>query len=357
MIGARLKLARKAAGFSLRKLADRVSVSAQAIGKYERDQSMPGSGVLVELAEYLGVSIDYLLGDPAVVIADLSFRKKASTSKKTEAQVRAKVHTHVERYLFVEELLDLSTAKWLPPVGPAYSVQVLEGADEAADQLRIDWQLGVDPIQNVVELLEEHGIKVILLDLDERVSGVTASVLRPGHDPVPAILVNESMTVERQRFTLAHELGHLLLRVQEALDEEKVANRFAGTFLLPALGLLAELGEKRERISMGELSSLKALYKVSLLALVHRVGAVGIVPRRETNRWYMIASKNGWRSAPYPEPDPLPAGAQERPERFRRLVLRALDVGALGRAKAAELLETTVLGLERLLEPSGAALA
>ena len=76
MIGARLKLARTAAGLSLRKLAAEVSVSAQAIGKYERNESMPSSRVLLQLAEKLVVSIDYLLGDPEVEIAGLSFRKR-----------------------------------------------------------------------------------------------------------------------------------------------------------------------------------------------------------------------------------------------------------------------------------------
>ena len=77
MIGRRLRLARTAAGLSLSGLEDAIGnlVTAQAIGKYERDESMPGSGVLIALADALGVSIDYLVGDEEMVLEAIDFRK------------------------------------------------------------------------------------------------------------------------------------------------------------------------------------------------------------------------------------------------------------------------------------------
>ena len=42
---------------------------------------------------------------------------------------------------------------------------------------------------------------------------------------------------ERQRFTLAHELGHLVMDVAAKLDEKKAMQRFAGVFLMPANAL------------------------------------------------------------------------------------------------------------------------
>ena len=77
MIGRRLKLARTAAGLSLSGLEDAIGnlVTAQAIGKYERDESMPGSGVLIALADALGVSVDYLVGDEEMVLEAIDFRK------------------------------------------------------------------------------------------------------------------------------------------------------------------------------------------------------------------------------------------------------------------------------------------
>ncbi|MCY4053598.1 MAG: helix-turn-helix transcriptional regulator [Hyphomicrobiales bacterium] len=78
MIGKRLKLARSAAGLSLRELEAKIEnlVTAQAIGKYERDESMPSSDILIALAFALGVSVDYMIGDPEIILETIEFRKK-----------------------------------------------------------------------------------------------------------------------------------------------------------------------------------------------------------------------------------------------------------------------------------------
>lgn len=78
MIGKRLKLARSAAGLSLRELEAKIEnlVTAQAIGKYERDESMPSSDILIALAFALGVSVDYMIGDSEIILETIEFRKK-----------------------------------------------------------------------------------------------------------------------------------------------------------------------------------------------------------------------------------------------------------------------------------------
>jgi transcriptional regulator with XRE-family HTH domain len=81
MIGQRIKLARKKAGLSLRGLADALDgkVSAQAIGKYERDEMTPSSGVLIALSKALGVSLSYLMESHGVELTGVDFRTKANT--------------------------------------------------------------------------------------------------------------------------------------------------------------------------------------------------------------------------------------------------------------------------------------
>ena len=168
MIGQRLKVSRSASGLSLRGLENKIGnrVTAQAIGKYERNESMPGSGVLIALADALDVSVDYLVGDPEMVFEAVEFRKKTITSRREEAQVEAKVLHLLERYLLVEELLDLRSIEWHRPREAPYPVMrdVFE-ADRAAQNLRDYWGLGNGPIPNLVELLEEQGIKVLAVDL------------------------------------------------------------------------------------------------------------------------------------------------------------------------------------------------
>ena len=91
-------------------------------------------------------------------------------------------------------------------------------------ELREEWRLGVDPIANMTELLEERGIKVLLIKLPDNVSGLTCSVKR-SHDNarLSVIVVNERHTLERRRLTLAHELGHRVFDPDSPVNQEKAA--------------------------------------------------------------------------------------------------------------------------------------
>src|SRR6266567_1768794 len=141
MIGHRLRTARAAAGLSLRDLQDKIDnlVTAKA----------------------LGVSEDYLLSEQEMSLDGVEFRKKAKMSAKEQAQVEAQVLHLFERYLAVEELLGL-TIEWDKPREAPYPVlNDVNEADRAARSLRQDWGLGLDPLPNLVELLEERGIKIL----------------------------------------------------------------------------------------------------------------------------------------------------------------------------------------------------
>ena len=153
MIGQRLKIARSASGLSLRGLEKQIGnrVTAQAIGKYERNESMPSSSVLIALADALDVSVDYLVGDQEMVLECVEFRKKKIVSKREESKVEAKVLYFLERYLMVEELLHLPSVEWHSPREAPYPVmRDVSEADRAARSLRDHWGLGNDPIPNLV---------------------------------------------------------------------------------------------------------------------------------------------------------------------------------------------------------------
>ena len=124
MIGNRLKLARSAAGLSLRGLSDRMDnrVSAQAIGKYERDEAMPRSRVLIALADALDVSVDYLSGDPGMNLQAVDFRTKRVTGRRDEDRIGAMVLQKLERYLTIEEILNMPSVHWDKPRLAPYPV-------------------------------------------------------------------------------------------------------------------------------------------------------------------------------------------------------------------------------------------
>ena len=348
-MGQRIRGSRHAAGLSLRDLQGRIGnrVTAQAISKYERDQTMPSSGVLIALADALGVSVDYLASDSDIVLDAVDFRRKQMTRRREEARVEAKVLHLLERYLAVEEILGMSSVAWnLPWEAPWPVLRDPAEAEQAALGLRIHWGLGLDPIPNVVELLEERGIKVLSMGLTN-IDGLTARVRREDRSIASVIVVNRQDWGERQRFTVAHELGHMVLDIAPNVDDEKAAHRFAGAFLMPAETLRAEIGKRRSSMGWIELFDLKRIFGVSVQALTYRCKDLGIFGNALFRQLFDEFSRRGWRSPPYEEPHAMDA---EEPRRFARLCFRALAEGAISESKAAELLGHSVQELNRRMD-------
>jgi Zn-dependent peptidase ImmA (M78 family)/transcriptional regulator with XRE-family HTH domain len=350
MIGSKLKIARSASGLSLRALADVMGgiVSAQAIGKYERNEDMPSSRVLIALAKALDISEEYLLSEEELSLEGVDFRKKVGASSKEEAALEARAIYMLERYLAVEGLLQMRSVEWEQPRSAPHPVADLRDAEDAARSVREDWGLGNDPIPQLAELLEERGVKVLSLDL-ENVDGLAAKVQSKERKSVRVIVVKKSTWSERKRFNLAHELGHMVIAPSDGVDEEKAAHRFAGAFLMPADVLRAEIGSHRSSISIGELVALKKRFGVSIQALAYRCKDLGIISQSSCARLFKIFSDRGWRAYPYEEPESL-APEVEEPRRFERLCYRALAEGVIGESRVAELLGISVRELDRRLD-------
>ncbi len=350
MIGNRLKRAREALGLSLRDLEALIQeqVSAQAIGKYERDEMMPSSSVLLALAKALEVSPEYLLSQREIELAGIDFRKAPHALSKDERAVEAVVLDQVERYLELEELVHGVDEPWQAPQGGEFVLRTVEDAEQAAESLRRLWSLGIEPIPIMAELLEDKGIKVIALGLPESVSGSKAMIQRPGLPELPVIVVNQKHNGERQRFTLAHELAHLVLRSSSLSDseQEKAADRFAGAFLMAKEMMVRLLGSNRKSISLGELAELKKLFKVSIASLVVRCSQLGILPKAAYARLWAQIRALGWNGAQSNEPYQFQA---EAPQRMERLCLRAVAEGAVSEPKAAQLLGVSVRELDKKL--------
>lgn len=354
MIGKKLKRAREASGHSLRELEAIIhhQVSAQAIGKYERDEMMPGSSVLIAMAKALNVSPDFLLSEREIELAGVDFRKTPQAGNKEMRAVGAAVLDRVERYLELEELFPGADFYWVAPKNKEFDIHKIEDAENAANTLRKLWKLGIDPIPAMAELLEEKGIKVIALSLPENISGSKAFVQRPKAQDVPVIVVNEKHSGGRQRFTLAHELAHLVLRFHGLTDteQEKAADRFAGAFIMAKEMMESLFGAHRKSISLGELAELKQLFKVSIASLVVRCTQLAILPRATSSRlWTQIKSQD-WNNTGSQEPVHI---SPEKPKRMERICMRAVSEGAISESRAAELLQISVRELDKRLMAIG----
>ena len=350
MLSARLKLARKRSGLSLRALSSGMGsiVSAQAIGKYERGEMLPSSTVAIALADALEVPLSHLLSPSRVSLESVEFRKLASTRARDRAAVEGEVLDHVDRYLQVEEILGMDTTEWEEPDGSPYRINAVEDTEMAATSVRVAWNIGRDPIPDMTALLEDRGIKVFKFSLPGSVDGLSSRVRRLGGADVPVVVCSTTKSLERQRFTIAHELGHMVLGIPSDVPEEKACNRFAGAFLVPEEELIREVGRRRLNFGFAELVEIKLMFGISAYSLVVRMRELGIITQSTLEDIFGGIGKS-WRTE-----EPCPLEREESPTRFRRLCLRALAENEISESKAAELLRLRVSEIEGIMAGSAA---
>ena len=348
MFGQRLKLARRKAGLTLQDLADRTDpkVSLQAISKYETGKMMPSSAVLVGLAKALDVSLDFLMGGQVSDLEHIEFRKRSRTSAQERAMAEAVVVERLEQYLAVEDILAIE------PPSDAFAelrcdgIKTREEIEAKANEVRNTWKLGLDPIPSMCALLEERGIKVLEEDLPENINGLAGHARRQGRPDVDVIVVSRHATVERKRFTLAHELAHRIIRStdSESIKLEPAMNHFAGAFLVPRDHLIEEAGRDRLGTTYHEIIRLKRTYGVSAVAMLMRLQHVGILPETAVRHAFRTFARS-WRKT---EPKKIDKGFAdlEKPFRYKTLVWRALGDELISPIRGAQLLGKPLEAIE-----------
>lgn len=324
-IGSRIQRARKGANVSQRDLAKQVGLSAMMISKYENDQSVPDSEMLLRFAKALETKLDYFFRPDSFSVELLAYRKHAKLGKKKLEAIKVHIQDWLEPYLEVE---DIFPHEKIQIDLPSYDVETMEDVEGAALELRKAWHLGVDPIENLIQLLEDKGLKVGLVSGFEDFDACTFTF-----DGNLVIASKSEISGDRQRFNIAHELGHLVLACQGELDEEKAANRFAGAFLVPTERAIFELGMYRRDLDVNELHLLKHKYGLSMGGWIYRAKDLGIISESAFRRLFQQFRANYWNREEPGEPYP-----SEQPERMEKLIYRALAEDLITRSKAGALL-------------------
>jgi len=333
----RLRNARKIRGYTLQELAEHLGVSKQMISKYENGLSMPDSPNLIKLAQLLGEKIDYFFRPTTFNLENVSFRKKSKYSESKIGVLKAKILKQLENYLSIEDILEIPFEFTNPLKNK--QIKTFLDAETAAEQLHKLWHLGNAPIHNIVSLLENYEIKVIEIDEPDQnlFDGLSAFV----ENKYPVIVYNKNFTIERKRFTLFHELAHLLLNIDEALtaETEKVCNRFAGAMLLPREVIYKEIGVKRDNLSVNELLNFQKQYGISISAMVYRLADLEIIS--ENKRAYYFTHRN-LRPDYKNYCDMVRFEGNESSERYISLVFRALSQELISISKASALLDKSI---------------
>jgi Zn-dependent peptidase ImmA (M78 family)/DNA-binding XRE family transcriptional regulator len=347
MIADRIRQARLAAGLTLAELGAHLGVSHAAIQKFEKGRLTPSSVQLLQLARACGVRTEYFFRAHQVDLLQPEFRKRATFGKTAQAALTLRVAEAVEKRA---ELLGAFPESPLPrfeaPGGLPARIMTAEALEEVAEALRRAWQIGTDPIADFTDLLESRGLLVIAVDEPhEGFSGLTATARAADGRSWPVIAVSTRWPGDRQRFTLAHELGHLLLagRLADDLDEERACDRFAGALLAPRAAVREILGGARRAPEWQELYGLKHEFGLSMGGGLQRARQCGVIDDAVYGAMIRAFSARGWRKA---EPGtPLP---QERPRLFEQLVYRALAEDYLSEARAAELLGLPLMRFHKM---------
>jgi Zn-dependent peptidase ImmA (M78 family) len=260
-------------------------------------------------------------------LAAPAFRRRSSLKAKAQKAILAETQAWLERYLDVESFF---------PDGPAFEMPALdrevgtmEDVERVVLALREAWDLGRDPIDNLTEVLESHGIKVGVIQGADDFDALTLWA----NETDPVMVVKDGIPGDRQRLSLAHELGHLILEPVGDLDEERAAYRFAGAFLVPRSMARYELGENRRNLGLHELHLLKHKYGVSMQAWVYRARDLDIISEHTARQLWIRFRSEGWY-----EREPGDQIEPETPGRLKRLVLRALAEDVISESRAAELL-------------------
>jgi Zn-dependent peptidase ImmA (M78 family)/DNA-binding XRE family transcriptional regulator len=338
----RLKSARIKAGLAQQELADRLEVTKQAVSKYETGKMLPESALLIKMAEILGHKVDFFFRPFSVSLENVEFRKRERLGSRSVESIKIDVADRLERYLELEELMDISS-QFENPLKDII-VSSPEEVEAAVVQLLAFWDTGINSLPNVLELLEDKGVKVVEIEADPDFDGLSAWV----KGDVPVIVLNQNMNdVVRKRFTALHELGHLLLQIPEETAHkvrEKICNRFAGAMLMPKETFIFELGIKRHGVSLNELFEIKASYGISVQAIMYRASDLRIVPKAVSDRFWLLARKNkleiGWGEY----------DGKEFSGRFKRLLYKALAEEMISIGKAAAIANTSISELKNELQ-------
>lgn len=236
----------------------------------------------------------------------------------------------MERYSELENILGLQE-KFINPLSN-FTINTLQDVEKVALRLREAWKLGLSPISNLLELLEENGIRVHEVHNIDAFDGLSACV---GY--IHVIVINRDLSTDRIRFTAAHEQAHILCEFPKDSQKEKLCHAFAGAFLLPKVILERDLMKKRKQITLWELEEIKQIYGISIQAIVKRTHMLGIASYFYYRNFQVMLNQKGWKKK-----EPIEYEGREEAIRFKQLLHYAVSEEIITLSRGAEIVNMSL---------------
>jgi len=287
-----IELARKSRLLSQTQLAKDLKIDQSRYSKIERGEMTISPEILDKLIERLDYPYNFFiesgntLGLPISLHGGGNFRKRQNLPQKILYSVESLIGIYLGRLKKLQKNVKPEPSKTINSIDLSDFGNDIE---HVAEQLRLQWNLPSGAIKHLTTVLENAGCIIIKYDFGtEKIDGF--SIWIKGLNPV--IFIRDGMPGDRERFTLAHELGHLLFHTDKiSPNKEQEANKFASAFLMPSI----DIKNKLYNLNIYKLQTLKEEWKVSMAALAYRAKDLKTINENQYRYIFMELSKNGYR--------------------------------------------------------------
>lgn len=311
-------LAREARGLTQSDLAERLNSYKASVSRLEHGDGPVDENTLVALSEATHYPPHFFMQKGEILPVNLSYRKRK--------QVPAKLLTPIEAQMNIirnhVQLIINGLGKGKIEL-PFFEVTDKRTPVQIANLIRKSWKVPLGPIENLSRLLEDKGILISSFDFGtDRVD--SRSMLTDDNQPI--IFLNRNLLGDRQRFSLAFELGHLIMHtfctVAHDRDINHEANLFAAEFLMPAKDIMPDY---KDGITLSLLGELKRKWKVSMISLLYRADDLGLLTPNQKR--YLVQQFNDQKIRRR-EPPQLDV-PKENPQRIRQLITELMQKARL----------------------------
>jgi Zn-dependent peptidase ImmA (M78 family)/transcriptional regulator with XRE-family HTH domain len=311
-----LRLARQRLGLTQKSAAEKLGIIQPVLSRYENGVAEPDSAFLLkasrvyELPKAFFDLKDPVYGPPVSVHPMPRARSDVTTRDLDMVTAELNIRTmHMRRFL---ASVDFDPANDLP----ALDVEAVGSAERIAATVRSHWALPPGPIRDLTALVERAGVVVGASDFGgASISGMTFKV--PGQPPL--VLINAEHPADRMRFTLAHELGHLVMHRFPTAEMEYEADQFASCLLMPRQDIAPAFAGRR--VTLALLAALKREWRVSMQSLLMRAKSLRAVTENQNRYLWQQISSRGWKLR---EPSELDF-PHERPKVLRSIISAHLN--------------------------------
>lgn len=309
--GRMLMLARQVRRMSQAQLVQALGgrLAQGTLSKVEHGRFQPDAETVDALAKALRVRASFFF-DPSYLREPMvSFSRKRQKLSATELQA---IFGLAEVYrLNLRKCFEAIVLEERLPSAPAIDPEAFDGRiEDISAAVRQRWKLPRGPIQNLTRTAEDAGIVIVPFDFG---TPLMDGFCQHGHDGMPPLIfLNTRQPKDRWRFSLAHEIGHLVMHATPNPAQERQANQFAGAFLMPA----AEFVYDVDPPSIPRFVELKAYWGTAVQALFYRAWQVGKISDRQFRYFLAEIGRRGWRRA---EPGDL-SHLKEEPTTLRWII-------------------------------------